>query len=94
MVLQPNIGISDTGKAPTHPILKRGLYVYALRRPIDGGGLLYRLERLREPGDTLSHHVAEVFGSDEFRETNAIGYLAPVTVLTAWCDASDSAAAP
>jgi branched-chain amino acid transport system substrate-binding protein len=24
MVLQPNIGISDTGKAPTHPILKRG----------------------------------------------------------------------
>jgi hypothetical protein len=26
MVLQPNIGISDTGKAPTHPILKRGIF--------------------------------------------------------------------
>jgi hypothetical protein len=41
MVLQPNIGISDTGKAPTHPILKRGGYVLVVaysvmvnRRPL------------------------------------------------------------
>jgi hypothetical protein len=70
------------------------LYLYALKRPIDGGGLLYRLQRLQAPGDTLFQHVAEVFDSDEFQKTNATGYLAPVAVLTAWCGTSGLPAAP
>jgi hypothetical protein len=66
------------------------LYVYALKRPIDGSGLSYRLERLKEPGNTLAQDVAEVFGSDEFRETNAMGHLSPLTVLTAWVEAAQA----